>query len=398
MELTAELLNSVILHNQRHANFHQTVDMAKKLLIHSDGLYPGELIDERRPSESPETKDYRKKIYKPITKSPVSKIITSIGKIRRSPDWLIRYDKSKVPAAIHALETMEMYCEHNYPLYASVTNWVFSELLRRYLTDANTIVAVIPKTTITNESEYMQPVAMVFDSTKVLDYEPGNYAILLSSEQMKYAIPNTVNQYDYGKVIYVLTETLVTRYEQSLNTRLYGEAWSVEHGFGSLPAFKVGGQLLEYKNNDMIYESRIAGILPYLDEAVREYSDLQAEILQHIHSEKYIYVNRECTECNGAGNVLSPSPDNDATPTRKECPKCHGSGSVRTVTPYGIHEITPQKVGEQSMPTPPIGYIQKQTEIARLQDERVNKHIYNALASINMEFLMSTPLSQSGIA
>ena len=54
--------------------------------------------------------------------------------------------------------------------------------------------------------------------------------------------------------------------------------------------------------------------------------------------------------------------------------------------------------GEAIMPTPPIGYVQKQIEIVKIQDERIDKHIYQALASINMEFLVNTPMAESGVA
>jgi hypothetical protein len=45
-----------------------------------------------------------------------------------------------------------------------------------------------------------------------------------------------------------------------------------------------------------------------------------------------------------------------------------------------------------------MGYVQKDTEIARLQQERIQQMIYDALSSINMEFLAEVPLSQSGTA
>jgi hypothetical protein len=42
--------------------------------------------------------------------------------------------------------------------------------------------------------------------------------------------------------------------------------------------------------------------------------------------------------------------------------------------------------------------VQKSVEIAKLQDERVRKHLFDALATLNMEFLAETPLNQSGAA
>ena len=153
----------------------------------------------------------------------------------------------------------------------------------------------------------------------------------------------------------------------------------------------VGGLFFADRCQETIYQSRIAAVVPSLNEAVREYSDLQAEILQHVHSEKYVYTNAECKRCRGAGVVVSEGVQN-------ECPQCKGVGSALGVTPYGIHIIAAGKAGEMAIPAPPIGYINKSTEIARLQSERVAQHIYNALSTINMEFLAQTPLNQSGAA
>jgi hypothetical protein len=383
-------LRIILSQNQRHANYRQTVDLANELTIHADGLYPEKLISERRPNESVETKNYRKKIYRPVTKRAVSKIISSLGKIRRSPDWAIQYNREKLPQYIPDNETLEAYCEKQYPEFSSITNWVFSELLRRYALDANSMVAVIPKGLPEKSSEYLQPIAMLFGSAQVLDYEPDDYVVLLSSETVKYNSSKEI--YNYGKVFYVLTPELVVRYEQSENSSDYKEAWSYMHNFGTLPAFKVGGLFFEKKNNDTVFKSRISDIVPHLDEAVREYSDLQAEILQHIHSEKYVYVSADCKYCRGVGLTIGDDGK------QHECTKCHGIGSVRSVTPYGVYEITPNKVNEQAIPTPPIGYIQKQTDIARLQDERIDKHIYKAMSAVNMEFLAEAPLNQSGVA
>ena len=54
--------------------------------------------------------------------------------------------------------------------------------------------------------------------------------------------------------------------------------------------------------------------------------------------------------------------------------------------------------GENPVPTPPAGFIQKDIEIAKLQNERILSHIYNAYSAINFEWKMNVPMSQSGIA
>jgi hypothetical protein len=382
-ELTGIFGNTL---NFKHVNYTETVKLAEKLTVHADGITPKGLIEERRPSEPPQAKDYRCKIYKPITRTPVSKVITSLGKIRRSPDWQVNYRQDTRPSQVAEAESLQAYCEQNYPNYTSVTNWAFSDLLKRYLLDANAVVAVIPQTIPAATNEYMKPVAKIFPSANVLRYIPGEYAVLLSSETVVYSSPQGRNTYMDGQVFYEIDRTKITRWEQASKASAFVDTWTYEHYFGTMPAFKVPGLFLKESGNDVINESRIATMVPSLDEAVREYSDLQAEIVQHIFSEKYIYINSECPHCKGVGYL-----DN------KKCPHCNGSGMI-AVQQFGVHTILPNKIGENAIPMPPIGYVQKQTEIAILQDNRVRRHIYDALSAINMEFLAEMPLNQSGTA
>jgi histone H3/H4 len=132
-------------------------------------------------------------------------------------------------------------------------------------------------------------------------------------------------------------------------------------------------------------------MVPALDEAAREYSDLQAEIVMHIHSERYAYTNTECPDCRGRGHI-------DVDGKQTTCQRCGGTGHILNTTPYGTILIDSARAGELQLPSPPIGYIQKSGEIAKLQDERVRNHIKDALAAVNMEFLAETPIDQSGVA
>jgi len=312
----------------KHPNYNETVDLAEKIAIHADGLTPKKLIETRRPSESEEVKNYRASIYEPVTRETVNRVIASIGKIRRSSDWSIQYRQEAIPSSVASSETLEMYCEKHYPLYTSVTNWMFSELVKRYLVDANSVVAVVPKSIPSNANEYIKPVIRMFDSKQVYWFEPEEFAVLLSGETV---IRRTGSTTMVSKVFYVLDRMNVTRYEQS-GTTDYVVAWTYEHGMGVLPAFKAKGQFMVEKNNDIVYESRISPMVPSLNEAVREYSDLQAEIVQHIHSEKYAYVSQECEHCRGIGKDSKSG---------ARCSHCDGLGSVRSVSPYGVTLISP---------------------------------------------------------
>lgn len=392
--LTPQIVKSLV--SGQYLNKTICVDMASKLKTHALGIYPKWLIDCRRPSESEEIKNYRAKIYVPITKEPISKVISSLEKIRRSQDWNIQFNAASFPKKIADSETLEQYCEYKYPRFTSLTNWAFSVLLRQYLLDANGIVAIFPEKFPQQADEYLKPVATFFESEQIVDYVEDEYIVLLSKDKSVFYTHNGTRRRTDGAIYYIITKNQFAKYEQ-LTKDTFGISNIYDHNIGKLPAFRVGGIFKSRINNEDIFESRISSMTPSLDEAAREYSDLQAEILQHIHSEKYAYTNSECPVCHGTGNVIAGT-DENGDPITHVCSHCNGSGSVLNTSPYGVHLIDAAKAGEQQLPAPPIGYVQKSDGIARLQDERITKHIYKSLSAVNMEFLAETPLSQSGVA
>lgn len=367
--------------------------LARKLSVHANGEMPEDVILGRRPHESEEIKNYRKQIYVPKTKNPLSKVIHSLEKIRRAQDWNIQYDADSKPSQIADEETLEQYCEYKYPTFTSITNWAFAELLRNSLIDANGIVAVVLEKLPANKGEYCKPVAKFFESSQIVEWVEDEYVVLKSKDVTTYAV-NAGKGRRYltnGAIYYVLTTNQFIKYEQT-GSKEFTQKNIYNHNIGALPAWKVGGLFKSRKNNDTIYESRLSGMIPDLDEAAREYSDLQAEIVQHIHSERYAYTSTECPDCMGTGFIK------DADGKRVKCHRCNGTGHVLNKSPYGDFLIDSARAGELQVPTPPIGYIQKSTEIAKLQDERVRNHIKDALAAVNMEFLAETPIDQSGVA
>jgi hypothetical protein len=387
-----ELYRRFIAGAERRVNYDVTVELSRRLSVHAEGETPDKLISERRPSESEQIKEYRRKIYVPITKKPINKVITSLGKIRRSADWSISYGKD-IPAALGS-NTLESYCEQNYPQFSSVTNWVFSELLKRYLLDANGVYACVPLDIPESAAEYISPVAYFFSSRQVYAYEAGEYAVLLSSEASRYTSPQGRNVYLDGQVFYIVTREVIAKYEQNARgTGGYSQTMDYRHGLGYLPCDKVGGLFKSRLNGEIVYESRIDVMTPNLDEAAREYSDLQAEVVQHIHSEKYQYATEECPVCHGSGVGRGA----DGLPC--ECGTCKGIGRLASASPYGEYVISLQrKLENYQIPEIPVGYIQKNTEIVKVQDARVKDHLYSALAAVNMEFLAEVPLSESGVA
>lgn len=389
MEFTYDILKPYFDNTKKHLAYDDTVKIEQRLKVHADGEYGGKLITGRRPSESPEIQKYRQEIFAAITEGTISKIITSLGKIRRSSDWSVKYDADKQPKSVLHEESLEQYCEYNYPEFESITKWVFDVLLKNYLVDPNGVILVMhPPAKTTDTTVYPKPTALIFNSENVFDYVDGEYAILYSTDKSEYT-SGKMSHYD-GKVFYTINQKTISRWEQVDAKGNMSEVWIIPHNQPKMPCFKMRGVFQKAMDKIHIYKSRINACVAPLNEALREHSDLQAEVVQHVHSTFWYIGGQECAGCKGSGKLLRKG-------VAIECDKCKGKGKF-PVSPYSNIQVDRAGLGEGNVPTPPAGYIEKNVEIVKVQDERIDKHIYKALASINMEFLAKTPLSESGIA
>lgn len=398
LEFTPKELKGYFKEKLRHHFYEETIEKAEEMRIHADGKFPEKLIEERRPNEPKEVMDYRKKIFIPKTKPTFGRIVSSLSKIRRSSDWSIRYANLDKFTLITEDETLEQYCEFKFPKFTSVTNWVFSVLLKKYLTDPNAVVFTFPMEINVAENEHMKPYPVIFDSENVLDYEQDDYAILVN--------PLGSSVYssgrDKGKSFYVVTTEKIQRYDQVNGKGDLALQIDYLHGIGFLPVFRIGAIVCKDEGNNYLHESRIADICPELNEALREYSDLQASKVLHIYPERWEITENECPKCSGTGRQPNPNwtEENAHHPSTLPCDyqDCH-NGKVPT-GPYSKILVRMRNAldGGGSVPIPPAGYVEKDVEIVRIQDEGVDKHIYSGLSAINFQFLEQTPLNQSGKA
>lgn len=383
--------------NERHCHYKESVDQAEKMAVHADGTYPCELLDERRPNEPEEVMCYRKKIFVPKTKPYFSKIVSSLSKIRRSSDWSIRFE-GDFPKIAEG-ETLEDYCEYYFPKFTSITNWMYSVWLKKYLVDPNAVIFIYPEF-VTKENEYLKPFPYIFDSCHVVDYVDEDFAVLVNPEGCVYS--NTKGDFT-GKSFFVITTQRIQRYDQIDGKGNFAIAVDYEHGLETLPVYKIGAIINCVEGNRYLYESRISGVIPEFDEAIREYSDLQAAKVLHIYPERWEYTQHECTTCKGTGKRRNPlwyAGCDSSICDMVECDNKACNNGYIVAGPYSKIMVRPGNAleGQGPIPTPPAGFVEKDVEIVKVQEESIDRHIQNALASINFEFLMENPLNQSGTA
>lgn len=385
----------------KHKYYAQSVEIKKSLAAHSKGTYPKDLIEIVRPNETFDQKQYRKSVWTPKTKTYFSKVVTTLAKIQRAEDWKISFPDSTI--AFEKANSLEDYTQKNYPYFGSLENWFFSVQMRDMCDDPNGVIAVLPMPKIDpmDDSEVLNPFTFWFGSECVIDYVENSYCVLKSTETST-LIDKNQNK-SQGSIYYIIDKdswAICTQVGDPKNFTFTTEI-SV-HNIGSMPAFKIGGIIEEFSNGQKLWDSFLGDCLPDWDEALRRYSDLQVQMVLHVHSEKWEIEDSPCKVCNETGTVNKLGTGGNPTAAKIACGNCGGTGSVSSRSPFNVKTIKPaRQIGlGDSVPiaTPPMGYIQKPIDDTKFIDQKVNDSIESGLAAINMEYLMFEPEENSGVA
>jgi hypothetical protein len=416
-QLTPQQLRSMFDGQTLRLTWLDAVNNYNRLRVHADGELPIWLIKDARPNESDAARDYREKIYEPETQNPIERVFGVFEKIRRSPDWMIRFP-TEVPPIIRAGETMEDYCTLNYPVYGNFEDWLFEDGLRNAGLDANAIIAVIPKEFAVAPTEFLQPVVYIFNSPDVVDFVADDYAVLKSKELSSLLSPedqqiqvksgnistdyssDILNRYQWNKYI---TESFKIGQVYYVITTNYFQKWELKkdgsfqltqqyaHGLNELPAWQMPGKFQYRTGQYILKRSLLKPMVPHLNKAARESNDLDAGIIRHLHLQKWSINNRKCAACSGTGKV--PSADGPVT-----CKQCDGKGKPTGTSPFEDVIIEQASLGQQSIPTPPVGYVEMPSEILKIANDRIAEHIQKSLDAVNMGHLGDVQLNQSGVA
>ena len=368
----------------------ETVKLYKSLKTHANGEVPMEIIDVRRPNEPEEIKAYRYGIYAPKTEHPISKVQTSLSKIRRSPDWKVDYSKAEAPTFLGD-DTLEDYLETDFPIYDNIDSWLFDECMQNALIDTNAVCAIVPLKYNIPATEMMKPIPIIFNSDEVIYFQEEEFIIGKTDRTIDIQRDNFKQTYD---VYLISTRNEIVEY-YLLDGEKITEIQRFTHNLDRLLGFKFRGLFHMNIDGFVIWKSPIQSMVTHLNEAAREYSDLQAEKVLHIYSEKWTINTNTCTKCNGLGRVKNPG----FSTTNSTCKSCNGTG-FEAISPFKSHSINVDlgKPNTSIPPIPPAGYIQKDTAITKILEESVNKHLYMALEAVNMQFLYNVPINESGIS
>lgn len=388
-----------ILKTRVHHFYARSVEITNKIEAHSKGKYPKEILDIIRPNETPDQKNYRKQAWRPVTKTYFSKAVSTFGKIKKAEDWEVKfeYENKSIPEK----ESLEQYTDEDFPNFSSVENWLWSFQFNEMFDDPNGVLAVFPypKENPLNDAEYLRPFPFWFESEAVIDFKENELAVLRSGELSDVKVGDTIEK--TGCVYYIFDQNSYAKCIQIGQKNDYNfqvEIFPI--AFGYFPCFKIGGIVEEFLNGEKLWDSFMGDCIPFFDEAVARYSDLQVQNVLHVHSEKWEIEDTPCKTCTGSGQIRNNFMGGGSG--YSTCGTCNGSGATSIRSPFGVKTVKPQvKTGlndAANIPIPPMGYINKPIEDTKFIKEQFYNNIENALSAINMEFVMREPGINSGIA
>jgi hypothetical protein len=366
------------------------VNEFRSLKRHSDGKVDDalDMMVTYQPSEPEWAIKYKKDNYRAITKAPFKKVQNSIAKIQKARDLIITPSDKNSPK-IKESETLYTYLFEKFPKYNNLLQWFFNYQIKNYLTDANGLVVIAPKYVLDDDyieeykdkptNEFIQPIPYSFSITKVKYFDDD--LLIIEVDKHEWLIVDTVNYY-------LLKRDHVK--EKYTTTLLYS------HNLGYVPAIENGG-VLTSEDDDIYYESWVAGIIPDFDQALLENIDKNVTIKQHLYPERVEFTQNECTTCNGTGSISRTN--SFGRNTTSSCHSC-GGGGFSSGSPFGITKVRPAMGGEDSaIPAwAPVKYVEKDLKPVEFLTKDIDNLIKKGLGAVNMEFLAESPTDQSGIS
>jgi hypothetical protein len=379
---------------EKHAFYPRSVEIAEALMVHSRGVTPSKLFNEFRPNEDIKYLKYREAVYKPVTKTYYSKVVNTIKKINRAEDWNIQFTEET---------EFRKYMVDEYPYFESLENWFFSIGLNQMMEDPNSVFAVfpLPKNNPTDDSERYRPFTNIFPSENVIYFKENRLCILLSDEKSEVQVGGKKEW--TGNIYYCIDKDsfmeVVQVGEKSKET--YEYANPIKHNCKKMPALKAGGIIEEFSNGDCLYDSFLGDALPFWDEAVNRYSDHQVNMAIHLHPREWEMFDTPCKakDCKD-GKVEYME---DGLLQKVACNNCKGTGMQTTKSPFDVKYIKPMARGTSmdeviQMPTPPMGIVERDIASISFLKQEFKDNIKYGLSALNMEFLMSEPEVNSGVA
>jgi hypothetical protein len=382
--------------NKVHEKYDAALAIKQELEVHTDGVFPENELCTARPHEEEIHKEYRKNVWVPVTKQGADEVLKQSKKIPRANGWGVIFPKEQ-SRLIKDGFSLRQYVEQDFPKWDSLNNFVFGFLLKQNFKDPNGIIAVLNREHYNGEplsqSGYLTPYPYYFGCSEVIDFKEDEYCVILSKDPVKYG-----DGREGKKFIFIDADSLVISTQISDNGY---QSVLYPHTAGTLPVWQLASDSIkEHSESYNLYDSFLTAAVPAWKEAIRRYSDHQVNMVMHLHPEKWIRANVDCSDCKGNGEVREL--DNENKPCQVKCRTCSGSGKRIVQSPSNVMIIPTTQARVQDQETTiqgePIGYARKPLDALDFLKGEWQDRFKDGFSSLGLRMLYETALNISGKA
>lgn len=351
-------------------------------------------IREQRPTENPESTEYRERAWEPITYTHTAKWLGYFSKIFHRNLFSISYKRPETPL-IPEGQTLKDYLQR-----AKLVEYLRRQYLPAMAADPNGWQVVINRLPVDKREaqDFPEPVAFFVPSSSVIYYQ-DNFLFLLSEEKSRVQIGDSIEK--TGAVFWAFDPVATYKIEQTGNKSEYLfnlTTWDY-HEAGEMAARQMKGPPVindEFFLQDAYlveYDSIFSPALPYLNKMLNISSDIDVNLVLHAFLQK-VEVESTCHTCGGSGFVTDPM----SAPPERTCFSCDGSG-VQKTSLFNTYTVNPRTLQETGGKLPEVAkYIDIPTAIIDKLIQREEQYKREAYAGVNLEFLLQPQTIQAQTA
>lgn len=354
-----------------------------EMSVHFTGEFPGFLFAQAAPNETKKAFDYRKSIFKPISKPPTGRALGATKRVWNPRNF--------------TLPDLGDYMMKEYPGYGSLMNYFVQMFHPKKFQWANGVQVVRPRVIPTKKdsegnevvdaSKPAEPIGIIIPAENVIDFNEEYVLVKLENKALvKY--PEGLRR--TGRIFEYYTATNIIRYTETSQETLVKPVFDEEvlfneagHGLDYIPAIKLKGVPIKSVEGRMLYESYFAPALPMLECAVVDHSTLQMSKYAHAFPQKWeLYDACKNTRCVD-GKVRDME---DGKEVWQVCESCGGSG--RASGPIDVYQIRLRNVDGDitpGIPTPPGGYITPDSAILEFARKEIDTQIEQAFMMLQID-------------
>jgi hypothetical protein len=334
------------------------------MVIHTQGVFPADLVGKRRPNEAKEVYDYRQKNYSCITKGEIHKNIDAVYRILTGSNYKIGYT-----------DQLKQFLDNKYFYGYDFINFIHYYILIADIEDPNAILCWVP----TGEmlpNEKVDVDAVVVNSCNIINIDDDIFT--WKDDENKY---------------FSLTKTDYYSHIRNVKTGKFDTILIYYHNIKSIPAIVLKGNIkIDHETGEIYYDSFFEGFRPFANDAINIYDDWKATMT----TSGFPYRVETASNCDNpacrGGYVVD---DNNV---EEQCETCQGTGKkIINRSPYGVFFRNKPNVLDAAAVDPilPITFVSP--DVSTIINQRESWQLLLKMASENLN-MRPVDEAQSGIA